>query len=98
MDRFDRIYRLYTLFTTSREARSAASLQADLGCSRATLMRAIAELRELLGTPLVWDGAARGYRLDGATSVRSCPDYGSRPMNCRPCYWPRTCCPGSAKA
>lgn len=65
MDRFDRIYRLYTLFTTSREARSAASLQADLGCSRATLMRAIAELRELLGTPLVWDGAARGYRLDG---------------------------------
>ena len=73
MDRFDRIYRLYTLFTTSREARSAASLQADLGCSRATLMRAIAELRDLLGTPLVWDGAARGYRLDGATSRAQLP-------------------------
>ncbi len=65
MDRFDRIYRLYTLFTTSREARSAVALQADLGCSRATLMRAIAELRDLFGTPLVWDAEARGYRLDG---------------------------------
>ncbi|ANX05355.1 helix-turn-helix transcriptional regulator [Immundisolibacter cernigliae] len=73
MDRFDRIYRLYTLFTTSREARSAASLQADLGCSRATLMRAIAELRDLLGTPLVWDGAARGYRLDGAAPRAQLP-------------------------
>lgn len=65
MDRFDRIYRLYALFSTSREARSAASLQADLGCSRATLMRAIAELRDLFGTPLVWDAEARGYRFDG---------------------------------
>ncbi len=73
MDRFDRIYRLYTLFTTSREARSAASLQADLGCSRATLMRAIAELRDLLGTPLVWDGAARGYRLDGGAPRAQLP-------------------------
>lgn len=65
MDRFDRIYRLYGLFSASREARSAASLQAALGCSRATLMRAIAELRDLLGAPLIWDAAARGYRLDG---------------------------------
>ena len=65
MDRFDRIYRLYALLSTDREARSAASLQADLGCSRATLMRSIAELRELFGTPLVWDAQARGYRLDG---------------------------------
>jgi predicted DNA-binding transcriptional regulator YafY len=65
MDRFDRIYRLYSLFAASREARSAASLQAELACSRATLMRAIAELRDQFGAPLIWDAAARGYRLDG---------------------------------
>ncbi len=70
MDRFDRIYRLYGLFAGGRQARSATELQSELGCSRATLMRAIAELRDLLGVPLVWDAAARGYRIDGA-AVRS---------------------------
>lgn len=29
-------------------------------------MRAISELRELFGTPLVWDAQVRGYRVDGA--------------------------------
>ena len=64
MDRFDRIYRLYSLFSSSREARSAVSLQADLRCSRATLMRAISELRDLFGTPVIWDAQARGYRIN----------------------------------
>jgi predicted DNA-binding transcriptional regulator YafY len=73
MDRFDRIYRLYTLFASGREARSAQSLQADLGCSRATLMRAIAELRDLFGAPLLWDATARGYRFDGEAPRRQLP-------------------------
>ncbi len=73
MDRFDRIYRLYTLFTSSREPRSAQSLQADLECSRATLMRAIAELRSLFDAPLIWDTEARGYRLDGAAPRTQLP-------------------------
>ncbi len=70
MDRFDRTYRLNALLSTSREAHSAASLQAELGCSRATLMRAIAELRNLLGAPLVYDTAANGYRYDGQMQPR----------------------------
>jgi predicted DNA-binding transcriptional regulator YafY len=73
MDRFDRIYRLYSLFANGREARSAQSLQADLRCSRATLMRAIAELRDLFGAPLVWDATARGYRFDGEAPRRQLP-------------------------
>lgn len=73
MDRFDRIYRLYNLFTSSREARSAQSLQADLECSRATLMRAIAELRSLFDAPLIWDADARGYRLDGTAARTQLP-------------------------
>jgi predicted DNA-binding transcriptional regulator YafY len=73
MDRFDRIYRLYSLFANGREARSAQSLQADLRCSRATLMRAIAELRDLFGAPLIWDAAARGYRFDGEAPRRQLP-------------------------
>lgn len=73
MNRFDRMYRLYGLFTSSREARSAQSLQADLGCSRATLMRAIAELRSLFDAPLIWDADARGYRLDGAAPRTQLP-------------------------
>ena len=73
MDRFDRIYRLYALFSTGREARSAAWLQTELGCSRATLMRAIAEMRDLLGVPLVWDASARGYRIDGQMARAELP-------------------------
>ena len=73
MDRFDRIYRLYALFAGGRQARSATELQAELGCSRATLMRAIAELRDLLGVPLVWDAAARGYRIEGAAARSELP-------------------------
>lgn len=73
MDRFDRIYRLYALFAGGRQARSATELQAELGCSRATLMRAIAELRALLGVPLVWDAADRGYRIEGEAGRAELP-------------------------
>ena len=73
MDRFDRIYRLYALFAGGRQARSARWLQAELGCSRATLMRAIAEMRDLLGVPLVWDAATRGYRIDGQMTRAELP-------------------------
>ncbi|HVY04861.1 MAG TPA: HTH domain-containing protein [Burkholderiales bacterium] len=51
---------------------SAERLMHELEVSRATLMRGIADLRDRLNFPIVYDADRKGYRLDDA------PRYGPR--------------------
>ncbi len=64
MDRFDRIYALDRLLRQTRRPVSAETLQAKLECSRATLFRAIEDMRDHLGAPLAYDRALNGYHYD----------------------------------
>ncbi len=62
MDRLARIYRLHQALAARRYPVSRATLQTELECSRATLTRIIAEMRDLLGAPIEFDAAHGGYR------------------------------------
>lgn len=62
MDRMSRIFRLHQLFAAHRYAIPRARLEAELECSRATLTRVLAEMRDLLGAPIEFDADAGGYR------------------------------------
>ena len=62
MDRMNRIFRLHQLFAAHRYAIPRARLESELECSRATLTRVLAEMRDLLGAPIEFDGDAGGYR------------------------------------
>jgi proteasome accessory factor C len=66
MDRMSRIFRLHQLFATHRYPIARAKLEAELECSRATLTRVLAEMRDLLGAPIEFDGQAGGYRYGQA--------------------------------
>jgi len=61
MDKFDRIYDLHRIFAGRRTAVSLPDLQERLQCSRSTVMRLIALLRDRLGAPLVFDRDQEGY-------------------------------------
>jgi predicted DNA-binding transcriptional regulator YafY len=62
MDRMGRIFRLHQLFAAHRYAIPRARLERELECSRATLTRVLAEMRDLLGAPIEFDADAGGYR------------------------------------
>jgi predicted DNA-binding transcriptional regulator YafY len=62
MDRMNRIFRLHQLFAAHRYAIPRARLESELECSRATLTRVLAEMRDLLGAPIEFDADAGGYR------------------------------------
>lgn len=62
MDRLTRIYRLHQILSARRYPVSRATLEAELECSRATLTRVIAEMRDLLGAPIEYDADLGGYR------------------------------------
>jgi proteasome accessory factor C len=62
MDKFDRILQLHTVLSSRRTAIPLEDLMARLECSRPTLYRAIAALKEMLNAPLVYDSEAGGYR------------------------------------
>ena len=64
MDRFDRIYRLHRIFCTSRHPVSRKALEDKLECSRATVNRAIEDLRDQLWAPLLYDRSRNGYYYD----------------------------------
>jgi predicted DNA-binding transcriptional regulator YafY len=64
MDRFDRIYALHRLLRQSRRPVSGRVLMEKMECSRATLFRAIEDLRDRLGAPLVYDRGGGGYFYD----------------------------------
>ena len=64
MDRFDRIYRLHRIIRSARHPVPRKTLEEKLECSRATVNRAIEDLRDLLWAPLRYDRARNGYYYD----------------------------------
>ncbi len=63
MDRFERIVRLHRLLAANRRyGVTLVQIMERLECSRATARRVMAELRDFLGAPLVWDRKLRRYR------------------------------------
>src|SRR5690606_39211397 len=63
MDRYERILALHRTFANARYPVTVARLQDDLGCSRATVYRDLAFLRDALMAPVVGAGEA-GFRYD----------------------------------
>lgn len=61
MNFFDRVQQLHALLRDRRVPVSGQVLQDELECSRATLHRLIAKLRDELGAPIVYDRDAQGY-------------------------------------
>lgn len=64
MSRLDDIYRLHRLLDGRRSGISRQALQDELEISRSKLTRLIADLRDRLGAPLVFDQEYSGYRFD----------------------------------
>ena len=61
MDRLTRIFRLHQVLTANRYPVSRSRLESELECSRATLTRIIAEMRDLLGAPIEFNTELSGY-------------------------------------
>ena len=68
MDRYERILSLHRILSTARYPVTVARLQDELGCSRATVYRDIAFLRDGLMAPIVGDES--GIRYDPDDSGR----------------------------
>jgi predicted DNA-binding transcriptional regulator YafY len=64
MDKLERLYALHTLLAGRRRAVGFDEITEHLGCSAATAKRAMRELRQLLGAPLIHDSRAGGYRYE----------------------------------
>jgi predicted DNA-binding transcriptional regulator YafY len=62
VDKFERIYGLHQILAGRRTAVPLADLMLKLECSRATVLRLIAEVRDHLGAPVEFDREAGGYR------------------------------------
>ena len=58
MDRYERITALHRLLKAARYPVNVKRLQEELGCSRATVYRDLAFLRDGLMAPIVGDGEA----------------------------------------
>lgn len=61
MDRFDRVFRLHQILASRRTPISRRDLQERLECSRATVARAIEDMRDCLGAPIDYDRKRNGY-------------------------------------
>ena len=66
MDRFDRIFLLHKELVRARVPVKCAQLEEALECSRATVIRTIADMRDHLGAPIAYDRARNGYLYDVA--------------------------------
>ena len=64
MDLFDRIFSLHRILSTARHPVPRKVMEERLECSRATVKRAIENLRDRLMAPLVYDRARNGYHYD----------------------------------
>ena len=64
MDRYERILTLHRIFKAARHPVSQERLRDELGCSRATLYRDVAFLRDALGAPLESDTERHGFSYD----------------------------------
>ena len=69
MDRYERILALHRTLQAARYPVTVARLQDELGCSRATVYRDLAFLRDALMAPIIGDGEA-GFRYDAAEADR----------------------------
>jgi len=69
MDRYERILTLHRILKSARYPVTVARLQEELECSRATVYRDLAFLRDGLMAPVVGDGEA-GFRYDTAEADR----------------------------
>ncbi|AWH54843.1 transcriptional regulator [Stenotrophomonas sp. ESTM1D_MKCIP4_1] len=69
MDRYERITALHRLLKSARYPVTVATLQDKLGCSRATVYRDLAFLRDALMAPIEGDGEA-GFRYQADESDR----------------------------
>ena len=61
MHQYERVLKLHGIFKSHRRPVEVQRLREELGCSRATLYRDIAFLRDVLGAPLDSDPEGRGY-------------------------------------
>lgn len=69
MDRYERIIALHRHLQAARHPVTVTHLQDDLGCSRATVYRDIAFLRDALMAPVIGDGDA-GFHYDPSEHER----------------------------
>lgn len=69
MERIERIHALHRILTASRYAVTVQRLQDELQCSRATVYRDLAYLRDYLMAPVVGNGEA-GFRYDHSDGSR----------------------------
>ena len=69
MDRYERINALHRLLKSARYPVTVATLQEKLACSRATVYRDLAFLRDALMAPVEGDGEA-GFRYQDDESAR----------------------------
>ena len=69
MDKIERITALHRILKAARYPVTVKRLQEELGCSRATVYRALAYLRDALMAPIEGDGEA-GFRYHAAESER----------------------------
>ncbi|AKK66510.1 helix-turn-helix transcriptional regulator [Xanthomonas translucens] len=69
MDRYERINALHRLLKSARYPVTVARLQDELSCSRATVYRDLAFLRDALMAPVEGDGEA-GFRYESGESDR----------------------------
>ena len=63
MDSHERVYALHQTLSARRHPVSTQQLMDELGCSRSTLHRTVARLRDSLGAPVI-NSAGRGYFYD----------------------------------
>lgn len=70
MDKFQRVARLHQIFSEHRLPVSRDTLLAKLQCSLATLKRALIELRDDFGAPLVYDRQRNGYHYATEDGMR----------------------------
>ena len=69
MDRYERILSLHRILRNARRPVTVPRLQDELGCSRATVYRDLAFLRDALMAPVLGDGEA-GFRYDASEGDR----------------------------
>ncbi|MBM4201010.1 MAG: WYL domain-containing protein [Gammaproteobacteria bacterium] len=70
MINYERLITLHRLLLAHREPVSTAVIQERLGCSRATVMRVIADLRDISGDPIPYDRFGSGFRYQRPRELR----------------------------
>jgi len=73
MDRIQRIHALHRILKAHKRPVSRQVLQQELECSRATLTRILAEMRDILGAPIVYDRTQQGYHYDPTSAAFELP-------------------------